>query len=65
MPIFEVAVLEIPTKKEREDGASEKLVFGPKALVARDSQSAAVAAVAGNGALGDPSRLEVLVRPFS
>lgn len=66
MPLFEVAILEKPTKKELEDGASEKLVFGPKAVVARDGQAAAIAAVMGEGAPKgiDMSRAEVLVRPF-
>src|SRR5262245_5840994 len=45
MPLFEVAILQKPTKKEAEDGACEKLVFGPKAVVANDDQSAAIAAV--------------------
>lgn len=67
MPLFEVAILEKPTKKEAEEGTSEKLVFGPKAVVARDQQSAAIAAVMG----GDVptaiarERMEVLVRPFA
>jgi len=67
MPLFEVAILEKPTKKEAEEGASEKLVFGPKAVVARDSQSAAIAAVMdGEVPKGiDRQRMEVLVRPFA
>jgi len=67
MPLFEVAILEKPTKKEAEEGASEKLVFGPKAVVARDNQSAAIAAVM-DGEVPkdiDRSRMEVLVRPFA
>ena len=36
MPLFEVAILEKPTKNEAEDGKGDKLVFGPKAVVARD-----------------------------
>jgi hypothetical protein len=67
MPLFEVAILEKPTKKEAEEGATEKLVFGPKAVVARDGQSAAIAAVMGdaNGTKIDMSKAEVLVRPFA
>ncbi len=67
MPLFEVAILEKPTKKEAEEGASEKLVFGPRAVVARDNQSAAIAAVM-DGEVPkdiDRSRMEVLVRPFA
>ncbi len=66
MPLYEVAILERPTKKEREDGASEKLVFGPKAVVAADPQSAAIAAVlSGEAPKVENSRMEVLVRPFA
>ena len=67
MPLFEVAILEKPTKKEAEEGASEKLVFGPTAVVARDQQSAAIAAVMGKDVPSDIARerMEVLVRPFA
>lgn len=69
MPLFEVAILENPTKKDAEEnGAAQKLVFGPKAVVARDQQSAAINAVMDGTALPqgvDRSRLEVLVRPFA
>ena len=64
--LFEVAILEHPTKKEIEDeGKSERLVFGPKAVIGRDAQSAAIAAVM-DGEIKDldRSRMEVLVRPF-
>ena len=67
--LYEVAILVQPTKKEAEDGQSEKLVFGPKAVVAADSQSAAIAAILGNanGELAniDKTRMQVLVRPFA
>lgn len=64
--LFDVAILQKPTKKEAEDGAAEKLVFGPKAVVARDAQSAGIAAVMGSTDLKDVdmARCEVLVRPF-
>lgn len=67
MPLFEVAILEKPTKKEAEEGAHEKLVFGPKAVVARDNQSAAIAAVMDGDVPKDidRQRMEVLVRPFA
>lgn len=67
MPLFEVAIIEKPTKKDAEEGASEKLVFGPRAVVARDSQSAAIAAVMDGGVPSglDRQRMEVLVRPFA
>ncbi len=65
MPLFEVAILERPTKKEAEEGASEKLVFGPKAIIASDGQSAAIAAVMGETIDADRSRMVVLTRPFA
>ena len=68
MPLFEVAIIEKPTQKEVEDGKSERLVFGPKAVVANDAQSAAISAVLGeNGSMTnvDKQRMEVLVRPFA
>lgn len=67
MPLFEVAIIQKPTKKESEDGVAEKLVFGPKAVVSRDLQSAAIAAVMDGGVPQDidRTRMEVLVRPFA
>lgn len=67
MPLFEVAILERPTKKEiEEEGRSEKLVFGPKAVVASDEQSAAISAVMGGEMPQvDKARMMVLVRPFA
>lgn len=66
MPLFEVAILEKPTKKQvEEEGAVEKLVFGPKAIVATDEQTAALsAALEGEVPEVDKARLKVLVRPF-
>lgn len=64
MPLFEVAVVEHPTKKEREEGAPDKLIYGPKAVIAKDAQSAAIAAVMGQDLKMDPERIEVLIRPF-
>jgi hypothetical protein len=66
MPLFEVAILERPTSKEEEDGKSERLVFGPVAIVASDSQNAAIAAVMdGKDITVDRARMQVLVRPFA
>lgn len=67
MPLFEVAIIQKPTRKELEEGTgTEKLLFGPAAVIARDAQSAAITAVTGpNAPVGlDMSRAEVLVRPF-
>lgn len=68
MPLFEVAILELPTKKEIEEGTGqEKLVFGPKTIIAKDGQSAAIAAVLDNPSevKVDKARMQVLVRPFA
>lgn len=66
MPLFEVAIVEKPTVKEIEElGRAERLVFGPKAVVAKDAQSAGVNAVMEAGHIEvDRDRMEVLVRPF-
>lgn len=65
--MFEVAILEKPTKRETEDGKSERLVFGPKAIVAGDEQSAGIAAVLDSKEQisVDKSKMVVLVRPFA
>lgn len=64
--LFEVAVLKKPTKKEVEEtGATEELIFGPKPVVARDSQTAAIQAIMGADGPIDLSKCEVLVRPFA
>jgi hypothetical protein len=69
MPLYEVAILEQPTKNEREDGMCERLIFGPTAVVAKDEQGAAISAVLdrqdADGAIEvDRSRMTILVRPF-
>ncbi len=68
MPLFEVAILEIPTKKESEEGQGERLAFGPTFVVAKDSQSAAMRAVMENPEsmkFINRDRMQVLVRPFA
>jgi hypothetical protein len=68
MPLFEVAIIKKPTKKEIEEGSGvEELLFGPKAVLARDGQAAAITAVTGKDAPAslDMTRAEVLVRPFA
>lgn len=67
MPLYEVAILEKPTQKEIDDeGKTERLVFGPKAVVANDPQSAAISAVLdGEKPTIDKARMTVLVRPFA
>lgn len=69
MPLFEVAILEQPTKNEAEDGKGERLILKPTSVVAKDAQSAAIAAVldtTDDAVKGvDRARMQVLVRPFA
>lgn len=66
MPLFEVAIIEKPTRKEAEEGATEKLVFGPAPVIAKDQQSAVVVALLGKDRPAvDMNKAEVLVRPFA
>ncbi len=67
MPVFEVVIVQKPTKKELEDGGIEKLLYGPKAVVAKDAQAAAIGAVMGGDMPKDAdlTRIDVLIRPFS
>lgn len=65
MAVYEVLAVENPTKKEAEDGAQERIVFGPKVIVAKSEQAAAITAVIGEKLEGvDQTRLQVNVRPF-
>jgi hypothetical protein len=68
MPLFEVVILEVPTAKEMKDGEVEKLAFGPKFIIARDGQAAAIKAILSNPVEAgeiDQNKMQVLVRPFS
>jgi len=65
MPLFEVVILEIPTKEQAEKGESERLVLGPKAIVARTADAAAFGVAREAGSDIDLNRIEVLVRPFA
>lgn len=69
MPLFEVAILENPTKKEIEEGTGkEKLVFGPQFVLAKDTQAAAMHAIMDNAEKVkdiNKDRMSVLVRPFA
>ena len=64
--LYEVAVIQKPTKEEAEHGESEKLIAGPVAVIAKDAAGAAFAAAkfAPDFTI-DVSRCEVLVRPFA
>lgn len=66
--LYEVALVEQPSKKDSEEnGAMEKLIMSPKPVIARDEQSAGVIAVLDNkdSITCDMSRVQVLVRPFA
>ena len=66
--LYEVAVLEKPTLEQIKEGAIEKLIFGPRAVVASDDRNAAISVVIDNAAAFgavDKGRMEVLVRPFA
>lgn len=65
MPLFEVAIITVLSDDERKRGDHEELIMPPTAVVARDSQTAVVAAMTkykGNNL--NPNRVQVLVRPF-
>ena len=64
MPLYEVAILELPTKAEAEEGKVEKLVFGPEPVVANDPQNAGIVATQGKSLSIDWNRAKVLIRPF-
>ena len=68
MPLFEVAILEEPSKREKErESKPEKLVMPPTAVIASDPQSAAISVVLDKPdvlAGVDRTRMRVLIRPF-
>jgi hypothetical protein len=66
MPLYEIALIQNPTKKEAEDGKVAVIILPPTAVIATDDRAAAVIAVANNRdkITGELSRVEVLVRPF-
>lgn len=65
--LYEVALVQTPTKKEAEEGKSETLILAPTAVIAADDKAAAVQAVAANKdkVPSDLTRVKVLVRPFA
>ena len=67
MPLFEIAIIRKPTKKEVEEGTGEEgLVLKPTAVLARDANAAVIQAVTTNKLEGfDANKCEVLVRPFA
>jgi hypothetical protein len=66
--LFEIAILEHPTKEQEKEGQSAKLVLGPVYAVTKDDRGAAIAAVMDHAdklATVARDRMEVLVRPFA
>ena len=64
MSLFEVAIIEAPTPNDEDSGKPERLVFGPKAVIANDKSGAIMAALACVDITWETSRATVLVRPF-
>jgi len=66
MPLYEVAIIEEPTKKEREEeGRQERLVyFTPKPITAKDSHEASIEAYMACKDPVEKHRMKVYVRPF-
>jgi hypothetical protein len=65
--VFQVVVIEEPSKNSADDGELEKLILGPITLVAKDKDSAgAIVCMENAGALKSvkKERMKVLVRPF-
>lgn len=40
MPLYDVAVMQLPTKAEADTGVQSKLILGPKTISAKDSNTA-------------------------
>ena len=67
MPIYWVAIEELPTKKgQDEQNLLPKLILAPTAVEARDDKDAALKVAMNYPALkeANPDRLQVVVRPF-
>ena len=67
MPLFEVAILELPKPKEAKDGKLERFVM-KEDVIAVDQQSAGMKLILNEKqklAGVDPDRIAVLVRPFA
>jgi hypothetical protein len=67
MPLFEVAILRRPTKKEHEDGAGEELLYGPKAMLAKDKETAGLMVMRSKDVPEDLdlNRADLIIRPFA
>ena len=67
--MFEAVIIETPTEDAAKKGDLGKVVTGPKCIMAKDPEAAALAIVlrAAKDAtikLPDANRMDVLVRPF-
>lgn len=66
--LYEVAIIKKPSKKEIDEGTGiEVMVMPPTPVIARDPNSAVIAAVTKDGGVKDfdPHKCEVLVRTFA
>lgn len=64
MPLYEVVILEKPTEKAAKSGAAEKLIYGPKPVIAKSEQAAVLHVMLNGKPKFDIDRAEVIVRPF-
>lgn len=68
MPLFEIAIVKKPTKKEAEEGtASEELIYwGEKPIIAKDKESAGLMVMRSKDIPEfDLNRVDLLIRPFA
>lgn len=66
--MFEVAILESNKMHKGEVEKPEKLLYGPKAVLAKDDKVAAMKTIMENAAAlaeADSDRIQVIVRPFA
>ena len=64
MALFEVVVTEEPTDAERDKGELERLVLGPKLVVAKNAQAASFDIFVECQNDVDRSRMKINIRPF-
>ena len=64
--LFSYAVIQHPTKKERDEGKRSKLIISPEYVLAHNDHEVIMRATRGIPAelMEDADRLEVAVRPF-
>jgi hypothetical protein len=67
MPLFEIVILKKATKKEIEDGnPAEELLYGPKAMLARDKETAGLMVMRSKDVPDDLdlNKADLIIRPF-